>query len=58
MWRGQKSRRTCHKKIVNVRSRSENFAGLTFPIGKLTPLEKHMFFAENMLFETLFTLSS
>ena len=36
MWRGQKSRRTGHKKFVGVGSRSDNFAGLTFPIGELT----------------------
>ena len=38
MWRGQKSRRTGHKKFVDVGSRSDNFAGLTFPIWELTPL--------------------
>ena len=37
-WTCQKSRRTCHKKFVNVGSGSDIFDGCTFPIGELTPL--------------------
>ena len=39
MWKGQKYRRTCHEKFVNVGSGSDIFAGRTFTIEELTPLE-------------------
>ena len=43
MWKGQKSRRTGHEKFVNVGSGSDTFAGCTFTIGELTPLDEiHM----------------